>query len=148
MAYTALLDRILEDRHIDDSEADALVEMAAEWGLSGEQINLANSAYLNQLVIAAVADEVVTDAERRDLKRVARLLGQDKQDLDVLLRKAAEVASVTPGVFALPAARRHAAKFGGEVRGWLSGNARSAVTNRTRAVSPKNVRTVPNRCPL
>jgi DNA polymerase-3 subunit epsilon len=95
MAYAALLDRVLEDRHVDDSEADALVEMAAKWGLSGEQIRLAHREYVNQLAIAAVADGVVTDVERRDLKLVARLLGQEKQDLEEILREAAvKVASM------------------------------------------------------
>lgn len=28
MAYAALLDRVLEDRHVDDSETGALIEMA------------------------------------------------------------------------------------------------------------------------
>jgi len=93
MAYAALLDRVLEDRHVDDSEADALIETAAKWGLSGEQIHLAHREYLNQLAIAAVADGVVTDAERRDLKLVARLLGQEKQDLDEILREAATKAA-------------------------------------------------------
>jgi len=98
MAYAALLDRVLEDRHVDDSEAGALVEMAAKWGLSGDQIMLAHREYLNQLAVAATADEVVTDAERRDLKLVARLLGQEKQDLDEILREAAaKVASTILG---------------------------------------------------
>jgi DNA polymerase III epsilon subunit-like protein len=105
MAYAALLDRILEDRHVNDSEADALVEMAAKWGLSGEQINLAHREYVNQLAIAAVADGIVTDAERRDLKLVARLLGQEKQDLDEILRDAAaRVASTPLGSTATPTA--------------------------------------------
>ncbi|MBM3470072.1 MAG: 3'-5' exonuclease [Armatimonadetes bacterium] len=47
MAYAALLDRVLEDRHVDGAEADALVEMAAKWGLSGEQINFAHREYVN-----------------------------------------------------------------------------------------------------
>src|SRR5437016_528799 len=76
MAYGALLDRVLEDRHVDDSEADALVETAANWGLSGKQISVVHRDYLNQLAVAAVADEIVTDVERRDLKLVMRLLGQ------------------------------------------------------------------------
>ena len=96
MAYAALLDRALEDRHIDDSEADALVESATHWGLSGDQINVAHREYLNQLAIAAVADGVVTETERRDLKRVARLLGQDKRDLDQILQDAAAKVASTP----------------------------------------------------
>jgi len=89
MAYGALLDRALEDRLVDDSEADALVEMAAKWCLSGDQIEHAHRDYLNQLVIAALADGRVTETERQDLKLVARLLGQAKRDLDEILSEAA-----------------------------------------------------------
>ena len=105
MAYAALLDRVLEDRHVDDSEAGALVEMAAKWGLSGEQINIAHREYMNQLAIAAVADGVVTEAERRDLKLVARLLGQEKRDLEQILQEAAaKVASAPLATAATPTA--------------------------------------------
>jgi len=95
MAYGALLDRVLEDRHVHDSEADALVEMAARWGLSSDQIELGHRDYLNQLAIAAVADRNLTDSERRDLKLVARLLGQENRDLDEILRDAATNVSET-----------------------------------------------------
>jgi DNA polymerase-3 subunit epsilon len=93
MAYGALLDRVLEDRHVDASEADALVEMATKWGLSGDQISRVHRDYLNQLAVAAVADETVTDVERRDLKLVMRLLGEEKRDLDEILSEAAATAS-------------------------------------------------------
>jgi DNA polymerase III subunit epsilon len=96
MAYAALFDRILEDRHVDDSEADALVEMAERWGLSGEQITLAHRAYLDQLAVAAMADGVVTEAERRDLQLVARLLGQENRELEQILREAAAKTPSTP----------------------------------------------------
>lgn len=95
MAYGALLDRVLEDRHVDGSEADALVETAARWGLSRDQIELAHHDYLSQLAIAAVVDGIVTDSERRDLKLVARLLGQGKRDLDEILSEAATKVSET-----------------------------------------------------
>jgi len=88
IAYGALLDRALEDRLVDDSEADALVEMAARWSLSEDQIEHAHRDYLNQLVITALADGRVTETERRDLKLVARLLGQAKRDLDEILNEA------------------------------------------------------------
>ena len=93
IAYCALLDRVLEDRQVDDSEGDALVEMAAKWGMSSNQIKQAHREYLNRLAIAAVADGIVTDTERRDLKLVARLLGQERDDLDQLLREAAAKVS-------------------------------------------------------
>lgn len=96
MAYVALIDRVLEDRYVDDSEAELLVEMAANWGLSRDQINFAHREYVNQLAIAAVADGVVTEAERRDLQLVARLLGQEKRDLDQILQEAAAKIASNP----------------------------------------------------
>jgi DNA polymerase III subunit epsilon len=90
MAYGALLDRMLEDRRIDEFEADALLDTAASWGLNGDQVRRAHHDYLNQLAVAAVADGVVTNAERRDLKLVGRLLGQDQSNLDESLTEAAE----------------------------------------------------------
>lgn len=98
MAYVDLLDRVLEDRHITDSEADALVELATNWGLSGEQISFVHRQYLKQLAAAALADGHVTDAERRDLILVARLLGQQDWELDQMLAEAA--ASAARGPFA------------------------------------------------
>lgn len=95
MAYEGLLDRVLEDRHVDESEADALVETAERWGLSRNQIEVTHSEYLKRLAIAAVVDGKVTETERRDLKRVARLLGQEKRDLDEILDEAA--ASLSGG---------------------------------------------------
>lgn len=96
MAYTALLDRVLEDRCIDDSEGDGLLEMATMWGLSGNQVRLAHRDYINQLTLAALADGVITDPERRDLKLVARLLGYDQHRLDeILAEAAAKLASLS-----------------------------------------------------
>ena len=105
MAYGALLDRVLEDRRVDDSEADALLETAARWGLSGDQVRLAHRDYLNHLALAAVADGIVTDAERRDLKLVARLLGHEQPNLDeILCEAAAKVANTHLGSAPVPTA--------------------------------------------
>jgi len=95
--YLALLDRALEDRHVDETESDALMETAERWGLDGDRIELAHRDYLNQLAIAAVADGTVSEAERRDLKLVARLLGQDNRDLDEVFAQAiAKVSEIHP----------------------------------------------------
>ena len=93
IAYEALLDRVLEDRNVDDSEGDALLETAVRWGLGTDQVHLAHREYLNRLAVAAVADGLVTDAERRDLDLVARLLGHDQRHLDEMLAEAAGKAS-------------------------------------------------------
>jgi len=96
MAYVALLDRVLEDRVVEDAEADALVEMATRWGLSGEQICFAHREYVSHLALAAMADGVVTETERRDLTLVMRLLGQSDRNLDQLFLEAADKGTSMP----------------------------------------------------
>ncbi len=96
MAYRALLDRVLEDRRVDDLEADALLDTAARWGLRGDQVRLAHRDYLNRLALAAVADGIITDVERRDLKLVARLLGHEQPNLDEILNEAAAMVAKAP----------------------------------------------------
>ncbi len=92
-AYTALLDRVLEDRHVDDTEAQSLLEVATQWGIAGNQIREAHRQYLHQLARAALADGVVTEAERRDLHRVALLLGFRGSELDGILETASRQTS-------------------------------------------------------
>ncbi len=88
LAYQVLLERILEDRLIDANEEDTLVQAAVEWNLSAAQLQTAHQQFLQQLAVAALADGVVTDTERRDLHHVARLLGEDTTRLDTLLQTA------------------------------------------------------------
>lgn len=90
LPYTALLTRALEDRHVDDEEGHALVELATRWGIPANQIQKANWNYLLSLGVAALADGVVTAAEWRDLRQVASLLGLDSRNLDEILQLAAE----------------------------------------------------------
>lgn len=89
LAYLALIDRVLEDRVIDDGEEETLVEAATSWGLTKAQVDQAHSQYLFALSVAALSDGVVTDSERRDLHAVAELLGQRTSALDHLLEQAA-----------------------------------------------------------
>lgn len=88
IAYGALLDRVLEDRRVEKSEVDALVEMADKWDLSREQIQHLHRNYLDQLTIAAWADGVVTESERRDIQTVAHLLGEENRSIDQILTEA------------------------------------------------------------
>jgi DNA polymerase-3 subunit epsilon len=89
VAYKALLDRVLEDRRVEECEVDALLETAAAWGLDGPQLVLVHESYLSDLATAALADGVVTSTERRDLEHVARLLGLEHMNLESLLCQAA-----------------------------------------------------------
>ncbi|MEX0727704.1 MAG: exonuclease domain-containing protein [Planctomycetaceae bacterium] len=97
VAYTALLDRILEDRRIDEEEVESLLEVATHWGLSGQGIRKLHNDYLRALAIVALEDDVVTNAERRDLDLVAQLLGVPQASMDRLLETTAtELAQMTP----------------------------------------------------
>jgi DNA polymerase-3 subunit epsilon len=73
-AYLGVLDRVLEDRIINDSEVAALSGLAAELGLTRDAAELAHRQYLHHLAAAAWGDREVTAAERADLLDVARLL--------------------------------------------------------------------------
>lgn len=88
LAYMALIDRVLEDRIIDDSEEEALVDAALNWQLSPTQLEAAHANYLHNLAVAALADGIVTDSERRDLHVVAKLLGEDEASLDSIISSA------------------------------------------------------------
>jgi len=73
-AYLELLDRVLEDRRISDLEAETLAAIAADWGLSASQIDLAHEQYFEAVMQVAMADGVVSELERSDLRLVASLL--------------------------------------------------------------------------
>jgi DNA polymerase-3 subunit epsilon len=96
LAYTALLDRVLEDRYIDDTEAQSLLDVATRWGIVGKRIREAHRRYLYQLARAALADGVITDAEHRDLRQVASLLGFQRGELDETLEMASRKISQQP----------------------------------------------------
>ena len=79
--YLALLDRVLEDHVVTKAEAEGLVAMAREWGLSSAQVSRAHEQYLRDLVDAAWADGVVTDTEGRELEAVGFWLGLDVEEV-------------------------------------------------------------------
>lgn len=95
LAYTSLLDRVLEDRNVDEAEGQALFDVATRWAITGEQIQKAHWDYLLSLAAAALADGTVTDAERRDLLQVSYLLGIDSVEFDkVLLRASLRLSEI------------------------------------------------------
>jgi DNA polymerase-3 subunit epsilon len=88
MAYVDLLNRALEDRHIQESEGESLVEVALQWGLTLDDIKAIHGEYLRKLIKTACADGVVTTREQEDLRLVARLLGfkeMNQSQLEVLI---------------------------------------------------------------
>lgn len=88
LEYLDLLDRVLEDRVVTERETEGLFETATRWGLTRDRILGIHQSYIEGLVRAAVADGVVTPAERNDLELVVRLFGYDTGALDAMLRAA------------------------------------------------------------
>lgn len=73
--YFAILDRALEDRRLTAAEQEALRAAAVDSGLTGAEVARANRAYLESVIQVALADGVISEAERGDLEEVAGLLG-------------------------------------------------------------------------
>lgn len=72
--YCNLVDRVLEDRRLDEDEAELLAEFADESGLSQHDIEVVHTAYYADLLRVALADDIITDAEQADLSAVAQML--------------------------------------------------------------------------
>jgi DNA polymerase III subunit epsilon len=85
LEYLMLLDRVLEDRTIEPAEVEELAAFACECGVSSEEMKALHERYLRSLVALVLSDGIVTEDERRDLSRVAGLLGTDADTVDRLL---------------------------------------------------------------
>jgi DNA polymerase-3 subunit epsilon len=90
LAYSALLAQVLEDRQIDDEEADALVELATKWSIPSDQIQAIHRDFLRRIEVAALSDGIVTEDERKDIHHVANLLGIGASNLDEIINQAAQ----------------------------------------------------------
>lgn len=96
LEYLDLLDRCLEDRRLEEIEAETLLETARKWGLSLDKVRVSHQAYIEQLAVAALADGVLTEAERSDLDTVARLLGEEAEFVDESLSAAKQQIEMVP----------------------------------------------------
>jgi DNA polymerase III subunit epsilon len=91
-SYLAVLDRVLEDRIIDDDEIAELSVLAAELGLTQDGAIRAHRDYLLHLATAAWRDRVITDLEHSDLLDVARDLGVPDSEALVILGEAEDAS--------------------------------------------------------
>ncbi len=73
--YRGLLWRVLEDGRLEESEENALIDVAVHWGLSLKQVQMIHMDYLTLLAKAVCADGSITDSERRDVGTISQLLG-------------------------------------------------------------------------
>ena len=75
ISYLGLLDRVLEDRRITEEEVQALTEAAQDWSISASVAADLHRAFLAGVGELALADGVITAAERADVKLLTELLG-------------------------------------------------------------------------
>lgn len=74
-SYLACLDEALADRVLTAEELMELGSLAIDLGLSNNQIQVAHTRYLNDLIKLALRDSVISDHEAEDISRVANILG-------------------------------------------------------------------------
>jgi DNA polymerase III subunit epsilon len=86
------MDRVIEDRIIDDDEIAELSALAADLGLTQDGAIQAHRDYLLHLATAAWRDRIITDLEHADLLDVARLLGVPPDDALAILSHAEGVS--------------------------------------------------------
>jgi DNA polymerase-3 subunit epsilon len=89
-AYLGVLDRVLEDRLVSDSEVAPLTSLAADLGLTRDAAERAHRLYLGHVAAAAWLDRTVTSAERADLLEVAPLLDVPGDEALAILADARE----------------------------------------------------------
>ena len=88
MDYLSLLRTILEDRVLDGNERELLHAFVADSKISVDQVRRLHVRYLEGMAAEAWADQVITDHELGDLRRVARLLDLDESAVDMAIEKA------------------------------------------------------------
>lgn len=89
-SYLLALERALLDRNISISEERQLIDTAKSASLSGNTVARIHRSYLLSAAQEALADDVVTDAEKDDLISIADMLGIKRSEVDIALANAAE----------------------------------------------------------
>ena len=95
-SYLALLDGILANREITATDADQLVQVATELGLTRSEVQELHRYYVSALAEASWGDGEMTSEQRSDLDRVAVMLGHRVSDVDDALLRASSGRYVVP----------------------------------------------------
>jgi len=96
-SYLAVLDMVLADREITQADADQLVHVATDLGLTRPQVDVLHGYYVAGLASALWSGGVVSPEQRSDLDRVAVMLGHRASDVDDAL------VTASHGAYAVPA---------------------------------------------
>lgn len=138
-SYLEVLESALLDHYLSRHEEQALVKMAKELSLSRQLLDEIHCEYLRSMARVALADGVVTDAERAELLQVSELCGLSPNHVDTALamapvRQVSGEFALAPGdVLCLTGAmRRPRAEWEAELveRGFVIGS----LTRRTRVL--------------
>jgi DNA polymerase III subunit epsilon len=97
-SYLAVLDTVLADREITQADADQLVHVATELGLTRPQVDELHGYYVAGLASALWGDGSgeVSAEQRSDLDKVAVMLGHRASDVDTALVAASRGAYAVP----------------------------------------------------
>ena len=95
-AYLELLMSVMADGQITRDEAQELGRLAGAVGLSQPAVSALNERFLEGMREAAFADEVLTTAELRELKRAAKALGVPSYFDDLAPTSAARGSTTRP----------------------------------------------------
>src|SRR4029078_726886 len=95
-SYLVLLDTLIADREITAADADQLVQVATELGLTRPQVDHLHRFYVSALAAASWGAGETPPDQRSDLAKVAVILGQRASDVDDALLRASAGRYVVP----------------------------------------------------
>ncbi len=84
--YFDLLDRVLEDRIVDENEIYQIELLANEMEMSRDQAIVAHKQYMEKLILVALDDGIISKSEQADLDSVRKLLNITKSQFDELFK--------------------------------------------------------------
>jgi len=89
--YLILLDEILADRIITESETNALFDFILDHKISQKQVSEIHNEYLKKLVRVYLLDNILSKSELNDLEKVRELLCVNKNELDNIIIEQKEI---------------------------------------------------------
>jgi DNA polymerase-3 subunit epsilon len=97
LAYLDMLDWVLDDLVITQSEREHMSTVATDLGIDPSQREAAHAAYLQSIVSAAQRDGVITEAEHSMIGTIATALGVDAVEIPEVTKRS-ESGPLAPGL--------------------------------------------------
>ncbi|TCC29014.1 exonuclease domain-containing protein [Kribbella speibonae] len=95
-SYLVLLDTLLANRELTAADADQLVQVATELGMTRPQVDHLHRWYVSALATASWGTGEISPDQRSDLDQVAVMLGQRASDVDEALLRVSAGRYVVP----------------------------------------------------